>query len=110
MLDKKFKKEWITALRSGKYTQAQEALFDGTGYCCLGVACDIGIDGEWEYEEGDGWYLMPDNPHYTGDDSVLPMWFREKIGLSGQAQSDLICMNDNGENFAHIANYIEEML
>lgn len=40
-LDPKFKEKWIAALRSGEYQQAKGKLFDGIGYCCLGVACVI---------------------------------------------------------------------
>lgn len=32
-------KEWIAALRSGKYEQGKEYLCKGGQYCCLGVAC-----------------------------------------------------------------------
>ena len=40
-LEKNFKKRWVAALRSGKYEQAQGELFDGEGYCCLGVMCAL---------------------------------------------------------------------
>lgn len=30
-------KKWLTALRSGKYKQGYGRLYDGNGYCCLGV-------------------------------------------------------------------------
>jgi hypothetical protein len=45
MLTKKQKniKKWVKALRSGKYKQTKYNLQDKTGYCCLGVACDIFI-------------------------------------------------------------------
>ena len=33
--------KWVAALRSGAYDQAQEGLQTETGYCCLGVACDL---------------------------------------------------------------------
>lgn len=33
--------EWIAALRSGKYKQTRNKLYDGTGYCSLGVACVV---------------------------------------------------------------------
>lgn len=33
--------KWIPALRSGEYTQTQNRLTDGVGFCCLGVACDV---------------------------------------------------------------------
>jgi hypothetical protein len=33
---------WIDALKSGEYKQGERAaLFDGEGYCCLGVACAL---------------------------------------------------------------------
>lgn len=40
-LPPEFKEKWIAALRSGEYNQASRCLFDGDGYCCLGVACSI---------------------------------------------------------------------
>lgn len=33
---------WATALMSGRYEQCMDTLYDGDGYCCLGVAeCEI---------------------------------------------------------------------
>lgn len=29
--------KWLADLRSGEYDQAKEVLFNGEGYCCLGV-------------------------------------------------------------------------
>jgi hypothetical protein len=40
-LPKQFKRKWVAALRSGKFKQAQESLYNDGGYCCLGVACVI---------------------------------------------------------------------
>lgn len=37
----KIKKLWVKALRSGEYKQATHGLTDGTGFCCLGVLCDL---------------------------------------------------------------------
>ena len=34
-------REWIEALRSGKYEQGRMYLNLGGKFCCLGVACDI---------------------------------------------------------------------
>jgi hypothetical protein len=34
-------RSWVTALRSGRYKQTEGKLHDETGYCCLGVACDV---------------------------------------------------------------------
>lgn len=30
-------KKWLAALRSGRYEQCRGSMFDGKGYCCLGV-------------------------------------------------------------------------
>lgn len=35
---KELYRKWLQALRSEKYTQIDGRLYDGTGYCCLGVA------------------------------------------------------------------------
>lgn len=40
-LPKAFKNKWIKALRSGDYQQCGGKLYNGEGYCCLGVACKI---------------------------------------------------------------------
>lgn len=37
-----FKAQWLAALRSGNYQQTDCYLHTADGYCCLGVACDIG--------------------------------------------------------------------
>ena len=34
-----FYREWSKDLRSGQFTQCKDRLYDGTGHCCLGVAC-----------------------------------------------------------------------
>lgn len=36
-------RKWIDALRSGEYKQTVGALRDSSGYCCLGVACDLAV-------------------------------------------------------------------
>lgn len=36
-----WKRKWIAALRSGKFNQTVRKLFDGVGYCCLGILSKI---------------------------------------------------------------------
>ena len=38
---KENRKEWVKALRSGKYEQGTGKLINQGAYCCLGVACEI---------------------------------------------------------------------
>lgn len=41
----KAKRDWVAALRSGKYEQGKDSLLSDNGYCCLGVLCKLqGID------------------------------------------------------------------
>lgn len=42
-LEKSFKRRFLTALRSGKYKQTKEVLFNQSsgGFCCLGVMCSL---------------------------------------------------------------------
>lgn len=42
-MDKKIKKKWVAALRSGKYEQGTTLLYDQTtkSFCCLGVLCKV---------------------------------------------------------------------
>lgn len=40
-MDVKIKKQWIKALRSGKYKQTRGRLKGDGGFCCLGVLCDV---------------------------------------------------------------------
>jgi hypothetical protein len=50
-MNRDIKQQWITALRSGEFTQGRETLrpTDNT-YCCLGVLCELhrrAFSGEW---------------------------------------------------------------
>lgn len=42
--------QWADALESGEYEQTKYCLRNGTGYCCLGVACDISGVHVWNKE------------------------------------------------------------
>lgn len=77
------KKKWLKALRSGEYVQVGEQLrsencgwhggeeVEGTGYCCLGVLCDISGRGEWD--------------DYDNFLFKLPRDFRREHGIKNEA-------------------------
>jgi hypothetical protein len=46
-INKEVLKNWLRALRSGKYQQTTGRLHEGQGFCCLGVLCDLCPEGEW---------------------------------------------------------------
>ena len=52
-MNRQYVENWVAALRSGKYKQTTGTLrgvmeHNYIGYCCLGVACDIYPDFDWD--------------------------------------------------------------
>ncbi len=117
--------KWLKALRSGEYEQTIEVLHDNTGYCCLGVLCDISGLGEW------------DTDVYLIDNDILSTDLGDKardFGLDGTLAANLVSLNDGelednipgmtkeefdrireqhdarGLDFNQIADYIERMV
>lgn len=115
---------WVQALRSGEYQQGRgrlnstDILTQTTGYCCLGVLCDVYNKntgkGEWLLD-GRGTYgkvfvAAPNDRSAT----TLPNAVTEWSGLNQySAVSHLVEMNDSRtihRDFNGIADWIEENL
>lgn len=130
-LESEFKAKWLEALRSGEYKQAKDSLYvdnivdDETneytgecGYCCLGVAgaiCGVPIG----VLNGRG--LLYDLDKVTTEYNIpailaQPFAVNEKgektDSYNGQhtIAGTLANMNDRGETFAEIADWIEDNL
>ena len=105
-MTKKLKKEWIKALKSGKYVQGVGSLWNRkiNSYCCLGVLgkiCGVtGLSGNLKYE-----FLDSTNLNLKGLNKVP----EELQGTGGLAQV-LADMNDKHYTFEEIAQYIEKNL
>ncbi len=123
--------KWVKALRSGEYQQTREGLQDKTGFCCLGVACDLFMKdtgvGSWSAEPNEeGYYdfLYPvpedykdisDEDHWV-DYTELPAIVREWLGVTTSGgvytkinEDDDGCLagdNDAGKSFKEIADII----
>ena len=118
-MDKKTKKQWVAALRSGEYEQGTSWLRrekNGTEqFCCLGVLCDLVEPGQWRSGDGAGCWR---NGSGKDADSCLPRpSVQERFGLdkkvdrtgsSTTVADELACMNDDGISFADIAKWIEK--
>lgn len=94
--------KWVKALRSGEYVQGK-GHYVSTGkkydaFCCLGVLADI-QEATWEMNSHSGGYEI-DGANYLGD-ALVPN------GPGWDEQSRLAHMNDGGDSFKRIANYIE---
>ena len=118
------RKEWVAALRSGKYTQGRGHLKKGGLYCCLGVACLVSEVGVFKFIPGsEDWYYQvkpTDVPKET-----LPFEVQEYYGIAktlganplvnftnkegGSDISTLAEINDSGKySFNTIAKIIED--
>jgi hypothetical protein len=118
-MDSDIKRQWIEALRSGKYQQGKFALRTvDNEFCCLGVLCDIVRPDGWsdttvesDVAETDVYEFVEGKDTYEG---ALPDGVGEAVGIDLWARHDvtdeLIEMNDKGTPFAEIADYIEANL
>ena len=118
-MNKKIKKKWVKALRSGEYVQGRQYLCVPKGeydeFCCLGVLCDlIARDKD---SKSPSWRRKRVF-RYMADDLIVLAFgykhdtpteaFRRKVGLDKDEQDELIEMNDNqNRSFKEIADYIE---
>ena len=101
------RQEWAEALRSGKYAQTKRVLRRKDGYCCLGVACDLFGGGSWlNDQQGIYWYRTKGRDC----DVQLPAALQRALGLDNGTEVTLMDMNDRGESFDTIADYIETQL
>lgn len=113
-MNAKIKRDWIKALRSGEYGQAEGFLTnaDGDSMCCLGVLYDSCIDGDWLWSKHGGWCVPGEDPEYPshGECTTKEMpslSVLRKMGLSIEQADVLSGMNDSGRTFQEIADWIE---
>lgn len=127
-MDAELKAKWVSALRSGDYSQASGELHDrqNGGYCCLGVLCKVmgaefgdaveNDEGEWKTHD----YVPHIGDRVLGEDEELKPSVCKELGIPDQFE--LIKMNDGfGEDpdslgyvrqhsFNELADYIEKNL
>lgn len=103
-MDERIKK-WIKALRSGRYKQGQETLYNKVDktYCCLGVYARVN---KMKGHRNMGRFVDEDEPegpvHIYGS-------FRSLSSKEFPDIYELIDLNDvEGKTFEEIADYIED--
>jgi hypothetical protein len=121
---KKIANMWITALRSGEYTQGYRALCrvdhnnNSKSYCCLGVLCDLYQKNQTKNKKK----KLSVKPETTGstviafdsNSGVLPQAVQNWAGMSSfnghipGGGPNLVKMNDNGKTFIEISDQIEK--
>lgn len=119
---------WLDALRSGKYQQGVGVLQLHTKqeFCCLGVLCELAVRAGVAFvldHAGNGSLYSDSADPAAGHQSreQLPNGVAIWAGLENNPQVDHIVddyvrtetlaeINDNGYDFEHIADLIEEQL
>lgn len=110
------RRDWIMALRSGKYNQVQKVLANENGFCCLGIACVV-AGNEKVYAHDIGCYFFYDEEDCLKqcgmpNDVIKYYGFIDEIGSSNLSQNQekrsLVYLNDK-ENFTfeQIADHVE---
>ncbi len=97
-------KQWVKALRSGKYAQADGSLkvedrYTGSSYCCLGVLADI---------KGANWHGGACEFSATDNHGENAQFFLANTILRKSSQTVLAKMNDKLDGFEAIADHIEK--
>lgn len=116
-------KEWVAALRSGKYIQGRGRLAcvdNGVvKHCCLGVGCEVlGYERKGEYFNvyfEPTYYLTEEGFDSDILDTGLDEHTLSLLGIGSKLMNDLIDYNDGGYqddpkrlSFSEIADKIEE--
>jgi hypothetical protein len=111
-MNPQIKEKWIDALRSNEYKQTQGYLHTSDGYCCLGVLCDLyAKEHHVEWKIGNNGHIQS----FDGRDQLLPNSVRDWSGIETIVTRNphywkVIDLNDDGEDFFFIADYIQENL
>jgi hypothetical protein len=92
---------WVAKLRSGEYQQCQGVLKTDSGFCCLGVLCDIYDDTRWNNEN---MFVFGGE----GCDNWPPAEILNDVGLDRAKADVLASANDDDQPFSTIADIIEQ--
>ena len=108
----KWQKKWLEALESGEYKKTKNALCDGNGFCCLGVACEVmGVPAEWH--EGTHRWVYDGSPQDAPEKVVRALKLRSNLGHIANGPKiygalALAFANDKGVSFKRIAAFIRK--
>ena len=122
-MNRKIKKLWIKALRSGEFKQCKGYLSKDGKYCALGVLSVLGLlEGACSYNEIEGLGHF-DNRKFTLSYNVMkwagiaqdneryldPEEHQVKIKFK-KKKATILNLNDEGKSFKEIAQIIQENL
>lgn len=107
-MNEQVKAKWLSALRSGEYTQAKGKLRVEDYFCCLGVLCDLHAKetGKSWHKNG-AWSYLNETLHFPEE---VAKWADVKSVVPRVEAAFLSDLNDRGSSFAQIADLIEKHL
>lgn len=107
--------KWVAALRSGEFNQARGRLRTDTGFCCLGVLCEIFRRENphlAQWNEQLRFEINTSNVKKKIHDDKLPdvviSWAHMNTASGTLGSTSLGMRNDDGVNFEDIADIIEK--
>jgi hypothetical protein len=101
------KANWLAALRDGSRKQGTGRLRSATDeFCCLGVLLDV-AGCEWLLPKNRNRYETTSFGAEGGEACSLTDEMQTTFALSREAEAHLIAMNDGGNSFGEIADWIE---
>lgn len=111
-MDTEIKQKWVKALRSGEYNQGVARLFNAhyNTYCCLGVLCDVMGYSKTSTCPNSDYQGFTDKLGATYIFTIVRKENQDLIGLDLDQESTLTHMNDAGQSFKEIADWIEKNL
>lgn len=116
-------RDWVEALRSGRYVQGRERLvsldYEGNEeFCCLGVLCQMAIEANVDDLEYDG-DSTEGYGTFNGEEAFLPGAVMRWVGFDTASpevtveldeegsRQELVELNDQGWTFEQLAELIE---
>lgn len=113
MLTQELKDQWCAALRSGRYIQGFGYLIAEGRYCCLGVLAELAGYKDESLQDGEN---PPQDLTQIHRDDLLGPWSSPTDArvfsvtdstTHTTLQRKLAAMNDSGDSFTAIADWIE---
>ena len=97
------REEWIAALESGEYCKAKNVMWDGQGFCCLGVLCNIAGVAPEDFQER---YTadIRNTIGYREGEQLL-----ESVGISQAVADRLAGLNDSCDTFGPVIRALREL-
>lgn len=116
-MNPEWKAKWVAALRSGEYKQTREFLRTSTGFCCLGVLCDLVDPSGWRAPviarvgplagTSADVYPYAVEGSATGTTGFMPQNIAQRVGLPFDRVHVLARLNDvERYSFDQIADFI----